>query len=47
MGSCFPFLSKEDNVHQLAPLIHMDFHTHEHTEEDLLTDALREKNSHT
>lgn len=41
MGSCFPFLSKEDNAHKLVMLIPMDLNMHKHTEEDLLTDALK------
>lgn len=41
MGSCFPFLSGEDNAHKLALLSPMDSPSHKHThgEGHLITDA--------
>lgn len=41
MGSCFPFLSKEDNAHKLAMLIPMDLNMHKHTEEDRWTKGVQ------
>lgn len=41
MGSCFPFLSKEDNAHKLDVLFHIHFNPL--TQEHLLISAWRQK----